>query len=220
MVPRAEDFTPKERQVIGAHRTPLQVQRYLNALLYNDEQGHGTLRSFRGVVATGRAHCLEAALAAAVILEQHGYPVQLLDLESWDSIDHVLFLYRKGNKWGTVARSRDPGLHGRKPVFATLRRLVDSYFEPYVDRTGRIVGYGVTDLTALGRYDWRLSNHNLWKVEQYLRDMPHRRFHGADRRYRFWHAKYQAYKHRYPDRKPLYYDNRRTWAVGYPKGKP
>ena len=55
-------------------RTPLAVQRYLNALPYNHEppaQGE-TLRSFRGVVRHGAAHCLEAALAAAVILEQHG----------------------------------------------------------------------------------------------------------------------------------------------------
>ncbi|MBW2456004.1 MAG: hypothetical protein JRI68_15915 [Deltaproteobacteria bacterium] len=220
MVPSLESFTPKERRVIRAHRTPLQVQRYFNALPYNDEAGRGTLRSFRGVVASGRAHCLEAALSAAVILEQHGYPVQLLDLESWDSLDHVLFLYRKQGRWGTVARSRDPGLHGRKPVFKTLRELVDSYFEPYVDLTGRIIGYGVTDLKKLGRYDWRLSKRNVWKVEQHLRDMPHRRFHGADRRYRSWHERYQAYKRRFPDRKPLYYDNRRTWAVGYPKGTP
>ncbi len=219
MVPTIDEFSRAEWQVVRAHRTPVQVQGYLNALAYNDEAEGGTLRSFRGVVGTGRAHCLEAALAAAVILEQHGYPVQLLDLESWDSLDHVLFLYRKKGKWGTVARSRDPGLHGRKPVFASLRELVDSYFDTYVDLTGRIIGYGVIDLTPLGRYNWRLSSRNVWKVEQFLRDMPHQRFARSEARYRFWHRRYQAYRQRYPDRKPLYYDNRRTWAVGYPKGK-
>ncbi len=45
-----------------------------------------------------------------------------------------------------MARSRDPGLHGRKPVFATPRALALSYFEGYVDFTGRIKAYGVVDL--------------------------------------------------------------------------
>ena len=40
------------------------------------------------------AHCLEGALTAATILEQHGYPPLLLDLESQDKLDHVLFLLR------------------------------------------------------------------------------------------------------------------------------
>ena len=63
----------------------------LNALPYNTEPPpHGaTLRSFRGVVRHGTAHCLEAALAAAVILEQHGWPPLVLTFESIDELDHV-----------------------------------------------------------------------------------------------------------------------------------
>ena len=55
-----------------------------------------------------------------------------------------------GGRWGSVARSRDPGLHGRKPVFATPRALALSYVDPYVDYTGRVTGYAVVDL----RDDW------------------------------------------------------------------
>ena len=58
-------LTPAERRLIARLRTPLAVQRWLNALPYNTERGGETLRSFRGVVQTGRAHCLEAALSAA-----------------------------------------------------------------------------------------------------------------------------------------------------------
>ena len=129
------------------------MQRYLNGLPYNTEPPPGgeTLRSFRGVVRPGTAHCLEAALAAAVILEQHGYPPLVLSFESIDKLDHVLFVYRENGRWGSVARSRDPGLHGRKPVFRTARALATSYFEPYVDFTGRITGYAVVDLRHAGR---------------------------------------------------------------------
>jgi hypothetical protein len=169
------------------------------------------------VVRRGSAHCLEAALSAAVILEQHGYPALLLDLASQDGLDHVLFLFQKRGRWGTVARSRDPGLHGRKPVFGRLRDLVDSYVDPYVDFSGRIIGFGVSDLTDLGGYDWRLSERNVWRVERFLNDMPHRPFRTLNQRYRTWYERYVAYKKRYPDRKPLYYPNRRCWTPGYPK---
>ena len=210
-------FTHAERAFIERHRTPWQVQRYLNRLPYNGETQGETLRSFRSVLRLGTAHCLEAALTAAVVLEEHGYPPLLLDLASADKLDHVLFLYRRKGLWGTVARSRDPGLHGRKPVFPSVRKLVESYAEPYVDYTGRIVGYAVANLAELGSYDWRLSDLNMWKVEYYLNEIPHQRFHTAERTYRRWLNRYLAYKKRYPERKPLFYPNRRTWMPGYPK---
>ncbi len=167
-------FTTRERRLIQRLPTPLAVQRFLNALDYNMEPppGRATLRSFRGVVRHQTAHCLEAALAAAVILEQHGFPPLVLSFESIDQLDHVIFVYRRKGRWGSVARSRDPGLHGRKPVFATPRALALSYVDPYVDFTGGVTGYAVVDLRTLGDYDWRLSDRNVWKVERMLLDFP------------------------------------------------
>ncbi|MCA8925592.1 MAG: hypothetical protein KDD82_27535 [Planctomycetes bacterium] len=215
--PDLHRFNAAERAVIERHRTPYQVQQFLNALPYNAEPDGDTLRSFRGVIERGTAHCLEAALTAAVILEHHGYPPLLLDLASQDGLDHVLFLYRKGRRWGTVSRSRDPGLHGRKPVFSSLRALVDSYFEPYIDCSGRILGYGVADLQDLDPYPWRSSVKNVWRVERFLIELPHTPFHGSDRRYARWHSRYLAYRRRFPERKPIYYPGRRAWTAGYPK---
>ncbi len=110
-----------------------------------------------------------------------------------------------------MARSRDPGLHGRKPVFKTARLLALSYADPYVDLTGRVTGFAVADLRELGGYDWRLSVRNVWKVERWLIDYPHRRVGISERRYRELHERYQRYQARYPGKKPVYYDNRRTW---------
>src|ERR1043166_1643504 len=161
------NFTASERRIIGRLRTPLAVQRFLNRLPYNEEpHGRATLRSFRGVVRYGSAHCLEAALFTAVVLEQHGYPPLVLSFESIDQLDHVIFIYEQRGRWGSVARSRDPGLHGRKPVFATPRALAGSYVDPYVDLTGGITGYAVVNLRVLGAYDWRLAETNVWKVER------------------------------------------------------
>jgi hypothetical protein len=174
-------LTPAERLLVERLRTPHAVQRWLNALPYNTEPGGETLRGFRGVVRHGTAHCLEAALSAATILEQHGYPPLVLSFESIDLLDHVIFVYRAATGWGSIARSRDPGLHGRRPVFATPRALALSYFDSYVDLTGGIKGYAVVDLRVLDPYDWRLAPGNVWKVERMLLDWPHRRI-GFDRR--------------------------------------
>ena len=78
-MPPSPEFTPAERRLIARLRTPEQVQRWLNRLPYNWERRGETLRTLRGVLRHGRAHCLEAALAAATILEQHGHPPLLLD---------------------------------------------------------------------------------------------------------------------------------------------
>jgi hypothetical protein len=207
-------FTARERAVIRKYRTPAAVQRFLNALPYNNEPppGGATLRSFRGVVAHGTAHCMEAALAAATILEQHGYPPLILSFESIDELDHVLFVYQRRGLWGSVARSRDPGLHGRKPVFKTARALALSYVEPYIDYSGRITGYTVVDLRdLLGDYDWRLSEQNVWKAERVLLEAPHRPIRSSDRRIDRLRRKYAAFRKEH-GRKPVYYRDRHTWS--------
>lgn len=193
-------------------RTPAAVQAWLNALRYNTEKGGETLRSFRGVVRTGTAHCLEAALSAAVILEQHRYPPLVLSFESEDLLDHVIFVYRTSGGWGSVARSRDPGLHGRKPVFATPRALALSYCESYVDYTGRIKAYGVVDLKALGTYDWRLSPQNVWKVEQVLLDWPHRPIVTSDEKVAAMRRRYVAFREAHGYKPWRYYKGRERWT--------
>jgi len=205
-------FTAAEQRVIRRLRSPLAVQRWLNALPYNNEKGGETLRSFRGVVKRGTAHCLEAALSAAVILEQHRYPPLVLSFESIDLLDHVIFVYRGPRGWGSVARSRDPGLHGRKPVFATPRALALSYFDPYIDFAGLIKGYAVVDLRVLGDYDWRLSKRNVWKVERMLIEWPHRRIASSRERERRWRRKYRAFREAHDYKPWKFYPRRDRWT--------
>jgi hypothetical protein len=207
-------FTPRERRLIARLRTPAAVQDYLNALPYNQEPGgRATLRSFRGVAARGCAHCLEAALFAAVVLEQHGYPARLLSFESIDHLDHVIFVYRHKGRWGSIARSRDPGLHGRKPLFATLEALARSYMDPYVDFTGRVTGYAVVNIAELmGEYEWRLTGTNVWKVERVLLDYPHRPLRSSNARVNRLRARYRSFRAAFPGRKPVFYRGRERWS--------
>jgi hypothetical protein len=222
-----QEFALAERRLIAQLRTPLQVQKYLNALPYNTEPppGRATLRSFRGVVRHRTAHCLEAALFAATVLEQHGYPPLVISFESIDELDHVIFVYQYPKRgltpegrtgvrprWGSVARSRDPGLHGRKPVFATPRALAASYLDTYVDLTGRIKAFALVDLRVMGTYDWRLADRNVWKVERMLLETRHRPLRMPEARFRNFRTRYRAFKALYPERKPLFYEGRKTWT--------
>ena len=211
--PSPAAFTPAERRLIRRLRTPVLVQRFLNRLPYNTEAPPDpeTLRSLREVLRHRTAHCLEAALAAACILEQHGYPPLVMSLMSIDYLDHVIFVYRQRGRWGSVARSRDPGLHGRKPVFRSLRALAMSYFDPYIDFTGCITGYGLFDLRRLGAYDWRLARKNMWAVERALLRFRHKPLQGGRERIRRYRAHYRAYRAKY-DKKPLFYRGREKWT--------
>ena len=205
--------TRTERRLVTRLRTPAAVQRYLNNLPYNTEpHGRATLRSFRGVVKHGCAHCLEAALFAAVVLEHHGYPALVLSFESIDQLDHVIFLYQQRGKWGSIARSRDPGLHGRKPVFTTPKALAQSYADPYVDFTGRVTGYAVVDVAKeMGNYEWRLADTNIWKVERMLLDYPHRPIKTSDARTKMLRKRYRAFRKKYGKLKPVQYNGRERW---------
>lgn len=206
-------FTAAERRTIARLRTPNAVQAWLNDLPYNTEPGGETLRSFRGVVRTGTMHCLEAALSAAVVLEQHRFPPLVLSFESTDLLDHVIFVYRGQHGWGSVARSRDPGLHGRKPVFATPRALALSYFDGYIDYTGRIKAYAVVDLRVLEPYDWRLGERNIWKVERMLLEWPHRRIASSDRRVDRLRRRYRAFRDAHGYKPWKYYRGRDRWTT-------
>jgi hypothetical protein len=162
---------------------PRSVQRLLRGIPYNRERGGETLRSAYEAWRSGRAHCLEAAFLAAAILERRGFPPLVMSLESEDDLDHVVFVFRTPRGWGSVGRSRDEGLHGRAPVFRSLRALAWSYVDPYVDGKGRVTGFGLAKLDD-SEAPWRDSPRNVWKAEQFLIDLKHESLRSSDERHR------------------------------------
>lgn len=189
--------------------TPIAVQRWLNTLAYNPRD---TMRTLPLVRKYRAAHCLEGAMAAAAILEPYGYPPLILDLDSTDGLDHTLFLYRRGGRFGAVGKSRDIGLDGRKPVFRTVAALARSYIIPYIDAHAHITAYGVLDLRTLRRHDWRTSIRNVWYVEDALRAMPHYRLPSSAAFVRRWRDRYLTFKRTHPKQQPGYYPHQETWA--------
>jgi hypothetical protein len=170
------------KKIAVRYPTPKAVQGFLHGFPYNRETKGETLRSARSALLAKKAHCFEAAFLAAAILEQCGYPPQVLSFESQDGLDHVICVFQERGRWGAVARSRDEGLHGRPPIFKNLKALAESYFDPYVDLHGRITGYQLASLDDSGA-DWRTSSRNVWKAERYLLELPHLKFRSSQSRY-------------------------------------
>ena len=79
--------------------------------------------------------------------------------------------------------------------------------------------FGTFDLRSIQRYDWRLSSRNVWRVERELINMPHEPYHMPQAEYDYWYGRYYEFKQKYPNSKPFFYPNRRSWAAGYPKPK-
>ncbi|PIR21469.1 MAG: hypothetical protein COV45_01600 [Deltaproteobacteria bacterium CG11_big_fil_rev_8_21_14_0_20_47_16] len=186
-------FTPTEKRLIRHLKTPAQVQKFIiSHFRYNKESRGETLRSFRQSLKHQSAHCLEAVFIAATILGEHGYPPTVLDITSKDHLDHVLFLYKKNGRYGTIGFSRCTGLYGRPARYRSLYHLVMSYYTPFIDKTGRITGYGTASLDDIPRTDWRFAKGNIWAVQNYLIKLRHKRIHTSTAHFKRLRAKYLA----------------------------
>ena len=161
------------------HNTAFKVQQLLRKFKYNHRP---TLFSALEVHLQRSAHCMEGAFFAAAIMERLGYPPLTVSFESKDGLDHVIYLFKQNNFWGAIGQSRDQGLRGRKPVFRSVRDLAWSYFDPYVDATGRILAYQVIDLNET-KSNWKHSVFNVWKAENYFLKKKHIRMISSDKRY-------------------------------------
>src|SRR5881409_4124542 len=147
-------FTRRELRTLRALRTPLGVQRALDAMPYHLAD---TAWSPRRVLRTRTAHCLEAAIFAAAALRVLGFPPLLLDLEAEHDTDHVVAVFKDRGHWGAVAKSNYNGLSYREPIHRTLRELTMSYFYAYFnlrrERTLRTFSRPV-NLARFDNLDW------------------------------------------------------------------
>ena len=172
-----EEFLPSERKIFRRLSTPARIQAFLDHELgYNLEPNGDTCYSPRRVLRDRVAHCMEGALFAAAALRMLGYPPLLVDLEAVRDSDHVLAVYRIGDRWGAVAKSDYSGLRSREPVYRSLRELAMSYFEHYFNPAGEktLRTYSrPVNLKQFDKWDWMTSDDNVWVVPNHLVDIPH-----------------------------------------------
>ena len=138
----------------------------------------GTAWSPRVVLGERTAHCLEGAVFAAAALRVLGHPPLLLDLEAVQDTDHVIAVFRLRGHWGAIAKSNFSGLRYREPVYRSVRELVMSYFEGYINLRGERTLRAFSRPVNLGRFDrshsgWMVSDADLWWIAEHLVDVPH-----------------------------------------------
>jgi len=166
-------FTPRELRTLRALKTPVGVQRALDAMRYHDAD---TAWSPRRVLRARTAHCLEAAIFAAAALRVLGFPPLLLDLEAERDTDHVIAVYRRRGHWGAIAKSNYSGLRYREPIHRTLRELALSYFDDYWNLRGERTMRRYSRPVNLARFDhlhWMTTEKPIWFIAEYLCEIPH-----------------------------------------------
>jgi hypothetical protein len=162
-------LTPREIRRLKSLTPPWRIQKFLDDLDY-DVEGTGC-RSPRRVLRERTVQCMDGALFAAAALRAQGEPALLVDLEAEQDVDHVLAVFRRGGRWGAIARSNFSGLRYREPIFRTVRELVLSYFESYFnlrrEKTLRRYSRPVS-LARFDRRNWMSAEEDLWFIPDFL----------------------------------------------------
>src|SRR4030043_201227 len=158
-------FTKAERQGMAQLTTPIKIQSFLDNLTYSKEIIYRCpLRVFR----ERTAHCFDGALFGAAALRRLGYPPLILNMRAvvLDD-DHLLALYKRNGRWGSVAKSNFVGLRFREPIYRSLHELVMSYFEQFynLEREKTLRTYTLPlNLKAFDKLNWMGSDEQVERI--------------------------------------------------------
>lgn len=118
--------------------TPAKIQDFVNSLPFNFEKNGEPHRSVEEALKAREAQCFEGALIAAAALARLGHKPLLLDLKAArPDFDHIIALFREGDRWGAISKTNHAILRYREPVYASVRELAMSYFNEYFLEDGR-----------------------------------------------------------------------------------
>jgi len=170
-------LTNEELRILKRLDSPRKVQDFLEQIPANHEPHGDTCLSPRRVLRERRAHCIEAAMLAALAFRVHGHPPLLLDLTAAPhDYDHVIAPFKIDGFWGAISKSNHAVLRYRDPVYRTVRELVMSYFNEYTDDLGRKTLRSYSRPIGLKRFDragWMTHEDDVWEIPEYLADVSH-----------------------------------------------
>jgi hypothetical protein len=167
---------PKELAALRKLRTPAAIQDFLNATAFNFEEDGETYRSPAMVLRARKAHCMEGALIAAAALWLHGRPPLIMDLKTTErDVDHVVALFKEGDRWGAISKTNHGVLRYRDPIYRDPREIAMSYFNEYFldDGTKTLRSFSKPfDLSRRGDA-WLTTKEKLDDIAIALDDSPH-----------------------------------------------
>ncbi len=171
-------LSPSEHAVFKKLNTPHKIQDYLEALPQNFHFSRAeTFRSPRRMLQKKSAYCFEGAVFAAASLAYHGREPLLLDIQtSDDDFDHVVALFKEGDRWGALSKTNNPVLRYRDPVYKTVRELAMSYFHEYFLANGKKTMLAYSKPFHLSKFkaeQWVTTEDPLDWLAEKLDDSPH-----------------------------------------------
>ena len=156
-------------------RNPQAIKRFMTHEIAYDHVW-GTCRSPLRTLRDGKANCMEGALVGAAALKTIGFKPLIVSLSAVRDDDHVFAVYQVDGFWGSISQSAYEGLKHRDPVFRTLRELVLSYFEFYINTKGEKTLRKYSRPVDLSRFDginWINTESDLWVIPDYLNEIAH-----------------------------------------------
>lgn len=173
-------LTVGEYKTLARLSTPVKIQDFLDSLPMNWEKRGDTHLSPRRVLFEGKAHCIEGALLGALALWIHGEPPLIMNISARlgkGDVDHVVALYKRGNRYGALSKTNHATIRFRDPVYRTPRELALSYFhEWFLNATGEktLECYSKPlDMSRRFGVNWITAEKDLWNVADALSSLPH-----------------------------------------------
>lgn len=176
---KGSELTKEEFKVLKRLNSPIKIQDYLDSLPMNWEKNGDTHMSPRRVLKEKKAHCIEGALLAAAALWVANERPLIMNLSpklGKGDDDHVVALYRRGDRWGAISKTNHATIRFRDPVYRTLRELALSYFhEWFLNSNGEKLLECYSKPLDMRRFgtDWLTAEKDLWEVADALSERQH-----------------------------------------------
>lgn len=162
----------KELKILKRLNTPIKIQEFINKLKINFEPKGDTCKSPRIVLKTKKAHCIEAAMLAAIALSLQGKKALLVDMSANNKDDdHVIAVFKEDGKWGAISKSNHATLRYRDPIYNSIRELVMSYFNEYYSDDGKKTLRSYSSPLNLEKFNasnWAISEDDVWEIPEAL----------------------------------------------------
>eukprot|EP01052_Picozoa_sp_SAG31_P017722 SAG31_NODE_1225_length_9271_cov_10.376472_2_plen_396_part_00 len=173
----SDGFTTAEMAVFMQLTTPAKVQDYLDSIPMNHETQDDTCFSALEAVRQNCAHCIEGAMLGAFILSLHGHPAYLCDMRACSrDDDHNVAVFQQDGHWGCLSVSNHASLRWRNPIYRTLRELMMSFFDDYMnndgERTLRSYSYPV-NLQAVFGPRWATIRGDVFHIAEFMDTVKH-----------------------------------------------
>jgi hypothetical protein len=163
----------EEQKFFKQFKTPFQIQLFLNSVKYNPDY---ITKSPRMIMHRQTANCFEGALFAAAVLRMLGHKPLIVDFMTYNDDDHVIAVFKQNNLYGAVAKSNTTTLRFREPVYRSIRELVMSYFDFYINTLGdkSLRSYSnPVNLSRFDKFNWMTTDDDLEFIGDYLFTIKH-----------------------------------------------